>query len=75
MGFVNFMNFIFKPCELFLSEDINIARNLQKDKFIGGLPIIKYHRFMYKAPFSGHSLLTLNLSFKVIPMRFEVVLD
>ena len=30
---------------------------------------------MYKAPFSGHSLLTLNLSFKVIPMRFEVVLD
>ena len=34
-----------------------------------------YHRFMYIAPSSDHSLLTLNLPFKVILRRFEVVLD
>ena len=36
---------------------------------------ILYHRFMYKciAPSSDHSLLTLNLPFKVILRRFEIV--
>ena len=32
-----------------------------------------YHRFMFIAPSSDHSLLTLNLPFKVILRRFEVV--
>ena len=32
-----------------------------------------YHRFMYIAPSSDSSLLTLNLLFKVILKRFEVV--
>ena len=32
-----------------------------------------YHRFMYKAHTGDHSLLTLNLPFKVILRRFEVV--
>ena len=32
-----------------------------------------YHRFMNKAPSSNHSLLTLNLPFKVIPRKCEDV--
>ena len=32
-----------------------------------------YHRFMYIAPSSDHSLLTPNLPFKVILREFEVV--
>ena len=32
-----------------------------------------YHRLMYKAPSSDHSLLTLNLPFKVILRKFDVV--
>ena len=34
-----------------------------------------YHRLMYIAPSSGHILLNLNLPFKLILKRFEVVSD
>ena len=38
-----------------------------KKKNWGRPPRITYHRFLYIAPFSGHSWLTLNLPFNVIP--------
>ena len=36
-------------------------------------PQKNYHRFMYIAPSSDHALLNLNLPFKLILRRFEVV--
>ena len=54
-----------------LSEIINILRNLHKKNL--GCPRKFCNRFMYIASSSGNSLLNLNLPFKVILMRFEVV--
>ena len=41
--------------------------------YISGSPREFYHRFVCIAPSSDHSLLSLNLPFKVILWRFEVV--
>ena len=38
-----------------------------------GCPRKFYHRFMYIAPSSGHELMNLDLHFKLILRRFEVV--
>ena len=43
-----------------------------KLKFLG-YPKKFYHRFMYIAPSSGHALENINLPFKLILLRFEVV--
>ena len=55
-----------------LSETINMLRNLQKIH-IFGVPREFYHSFIYIVPSSDHSLLTLNMPFKVMLKRFEVV--
>ena len=57
---------------IILSETINILRKLHKTK-IFWMPPRFYHRVMYKAPSTGHGLLNLNLPFKLMLRRFEVV--
>ena len=63
---------ILKASLIVLSEIINILRNSKKknwdapENFTIGL-------CTYTAPSSGHSLLTLNLSFIVILLKFKVV--
>ena len=54
-----------------MSETFNILGNLKKNFF--GMPRELYHRFMYVAPSSDHSLLTLKLPFTIILRKFEVV--
>ena len=58
-----------------LSKTINILRNLRgkKKKQNIGCPQECCHMFMYKDPSSDGSLVTLNLPFKVILRRFDVV--
>ena len=53
-----------------LFENINIL-----EKFAHKRRREFYHRFMYIAPSSDHSMINLNLPFKVILRRFEVVSD
>ena len=65
----------YKPCELFCLEPlINILRKLHKTKFLGCSRKF-YHRVMYMhvAPSMDHILFNLNLPFKWILRRFEVV--
>ena len=75
MSFVYRVSWILKDLWTVLSETINILRNLHKQKnfffFLGGGPWKCYHRFMYIAPSSDHSLLVINLPFKLILRRFE----
>ena len=60
-----------KPCELFcLKVKPSIFWEICKDLlFWGGPSRILYDRLMYIAPSNDHSLLTLNLPFKVILRR------
>ena len=77
MGFVYRVLWILKALWIVLSETINILRNLHKKKrtYSFGMPQEFYHRFMYIAPSSGEPLPNLNLPFKWILWRFEVVSD
>ena len=55
-----------------LSETIHILRKLKNIKFLGCSRKF-YHRFMYIPPSSGEPLPSVNLPFKWIVRRFEVV--
>ena len=51
-------------CFVYKLKTINIVRNLQNTKFIGGGGGGEfYHRFMNITSYSNHSLLILNLPF------------
>ena len=63
---------VLKALCIILSETINILRKLHKTN-IFWMPPRFYHRVMYKAPSTGHGLLNLNLPFKLMLRRFEVV--
>ena len=70
MGFVKFILFMnSKSCKLFCLKSSIFGEKKQKNL---GCPQEFYHRFMCKAPSSGHSLLNLNVPFKVILRKFEV---
>ena len=56
------------------ARTINILRKLHKTN-IGMPPPIFKHRLMYITPSSGHELMNLDLPFKLILRRFEVVSD
>ena len=80
MGFIYRVVWILRPLWIILSEIIKILRNLHPPKkikptqFLGCLQ--KYcHtcRFIYIAPSSNCSLVTLTLPFQVILRRFEVL--
>ena len=59
------------PVKIILSKT-NILRELHKTN-ISGCPPKFYHGVMYIAPSSGHILLNINLPFKLILRRCEVV--
>ena len=71
MGFVCRVLWVLKALWIVFSETIDMLRKLHKTK-IFGLPLKFYHTFMYIAPSSGHTLLDLNLPFKLILRRSEV---
>ena len=72
MGFVYRVVGVLKALWIALSETINILRKLHETN-ISGCPRKFYHRVMYIAPSSGHTLLNLNLPFELIQRRFEVI--
>ena len=73
-GFVyRFLRFL-KALWIFLSETINFLRKLHKTKFFGMPPKILPFFQSYVAPYCGHiSLNLINMPFKLILRRFEVV--
>ena len=73
MGFVyNYgVLWILRALWIILSKTINILRKLQKKNFWDAPDI--FNMFMYIAPSSGKPLPDLNLPFKWILRRFEVV--
>ena len=52
-----------------LSESINISRNLHTKRYFFVPPWEFYPRFMLKVPSTDHSLLTLNMPFKMIVLK------
>ena len=65
---------VLKALRIVLAEAINIFRKLLKTNILRDAQgWTFYHRFMYIAPSSGHSLLNCNLPFKLILRRVEVV--
>ena len=60
------------PCESFCQKPSIFWENCIKLTFSGS-PQRFYHRFMYIAPSSGRDLMNLDLPFKLILRRFEVV--
>ena len=72
MGLVYRVVRVLKALWIFLSETINFLRKLHKTNFFG-MPLQFYHRVMYIAPSSGHISLNLNMPFKLILRRFEVI--
>ena len=72
MGFVYRVVWALKALWIFLSETINFLRKLHKTNILG-CPRKFYHRVMYIAPSSGHISLNLNMLFKFVLRRFEVV--
>ena len=74
MGFVYRVVWVLKALWIVLSETINILKKSAKKTNIFRMPpkMLPY-RFMYIAPSSGESLPNLNLPFKLILRRSEVV--
>ena len=74
---LEFYDIFWKLCELcfVLSEAINILRNLQQQKIGNPPPPQNFASFMYIhiAPSIDHSLLNLNLSFKMVLRKIELV--
>ena len=71
MGFVYRLYEFQKPCESFRLKPIFWKNCITL--IFSGCPRNVYHRVMYIAPSSGHTVLNLNLPFKVVLRRFEVV--
>ena len=66
MSFVYRVAWVLKALWLIFWENCIIPK-------FSGCPQNFYYRVMYRAPSSGHELLNLNLPFKFILSRFEVV--
>ena len=72
MGFVYTVVRVLKPCESFCLNPSISRENCQKLTFLR-CSWKFYHRVTYMAPSSGHISLNLNMPFKFILRRFEVV--